>query len=90
MRRDPRCKAALADPVPLKLAEPPNAGPALPADLEPLIGIDDLARILSCSRRLVERMRASKKIIHPDMYICRMPRWRPERIRHWIEGGNKL
>ena len=96
----PRRKPTLDGPGPVRLADAINLpedlrpaskrGPTLPAGFEPMLSLDDLAPLLNCSRRLVERMRASKKILYPDMYIGRMPRWRPERIRRWIEGGNKL
>jgi predicted DNA-binding transcriptional regulator AlpA len=62
---------------------PPNAGHII----EPLLSIDDLAAILSCSRRLIERMRSAGRLPKPDIKIGKMPRWRPETIRRWIEGG---
>ena len=61
-----RRKAPVTELGPFRLAsaiEPPeNPRPKakpkrpLPAGLEALLGIDDLAALLSCSRRLVERM----------------------------------
>jgi predicted DNA-binding transcriptional regulator AlpA len=64
-------------------------GPILPAGFERMISIDDLAALLSCSRRLVERMRSAEKVPKPDIKIGKMPRWRPETIRKWIEGGGR-
>jgi len=55
-----------------------------------VLGIDDLAELLSCSRRLVERMRSAGRVPMPDIKIGRMPRWKPETIRAWIERGGKL
>jgi hypothetical protein len=55
--------------------------------IEPLLSIDDLAVILHCSRRLVERMRSAGKLPPPDLLVGRMPRWKPETIRQWIEQG---
>ena len=51
---------------------PPARGPArpgrtLPASIEPMLHIDDLAALLSCSRRLVERMRSAGKVPKPDI-----------------------
>ena len=57
------------------------------ADIEPLLRMADLARILSCSRRAVERMRAGGKLPRPDLHIGKMPRWKPATIRAWIEEG---
>src|SRR5208282_4105664 len=55
----------------------PEAGPqegsprgrTLPASIEPMLHIDDLAALLSCSRRLIERMRAAGKIPCPDIMV---------------------
>ena len=81
----PRYKPVLTNPGPLRLADtPPGAGRII----EPMLGIDDLAAILSCSRRLVERMRSAGKVPKPDFHAGRCPRWKPETIRRWIgEGG---
>ena len=38
-----------------------------------MLGIDDLAAVLSCSRRLVERMRSAGKVPKPDIQIGKMP-----------------
>jgi len=54
-----------------------------------MLSIDDLAALLSCSRRLVERMRSAGKVPKPDIKIGKMPRWRVETIRRWIEGGGR-
>ncbi|HKM56160.1 MAG TPA: helix-turn-helix domain-containing protein [Isosphaeraceae bacterium] len=63
----------------------PNAGHII----EPMLSIDDLAAILSCSRRLVERMRSAGKVPKPDIKIGKMPRWKAATIRGWIERGGK-
>lgn len=64
-----------------------NAKPAPPV-LEPMMRIVDVARYLSCSRRLVERMRSAGKLPRPDLHVGRMPRWQAETIRQWsAEGG---
>lgn len=55
--------------------------------IELMLSIDDLAVVLSCSRRLVERMRSSGKVPKPDLYVGRCPRWRPETVRSWIGEG---
>jgi excisionase family DNA binding protein len=53
----------------------------------PLLSIDDVAEALSCSRRLVERMRSAGKLPKPDLHVGRMPRWSRETIAKWIERG---
>jgi predicted DNA-binding transcriptional regulator AlpA len=60
--------------------------PSSPA-LAPLLGIKDLAAILNCSRRVIERLRSAGKLPPPDLKIGRMPRWQPETVRRWIEQG---
>jgi hypothetical protein len=100
MSHAPRTRPAKADSGPLRLdgtlAPPPEdtrpeakRGPILPAGIEPLLGIDDLAAVLNCSRRLVERMRSAGKVPKPDIQIGKMPRWRVETIRRWIAEGGK-
>ena len=64
-------------------------GRTLLAGMEPLLSIDDLTVILNCSRRLVERMRSAGKVPPPDLHVGRMPRWKPETVRRWMEAGGK-
>jgi len=92
----PRPRPAPADPGPLRLADsidrqPEAARPkrTLPAGMEPMLGIDDLAALLSCSRRLIERMRSAGEVPKSDMLVGKMPRWRAETIRRWIEEGGR-
>ncbi len=84
------------DPGPVRLAdaidhqpEAAKPGRMLPADMEPMLGMDELAAFLSCSRRLVERMRSAGKVPKPDMHVGRCPRWKPATIRTWIKSGGK-
>jgi len=57
--------------------------------LEPLLSITDVAKILSCSRRLVERMLASGKFPASDVRVGRMPRWERETVARWIADSKK-
>jgi predicted DNA-binding transcriptional regulator AlpA len=57
--------------------------------IEPLLGIAELARVLSCSRRLVERMRSAGRLPRPTLMCGKCPRWSSEAIRRWIEGGGR-
>jgi len=95
----PRRKSPLDGPGPVRLAnasDPPEdprpeakPGRTLPASIEPMLHIDDLAALLSCSRRLVERMRSAGKVPKPDIHVGRCPRWRPATVRAWIERGGR-
>jgi len=62
--------------------------------IAPLLSIGDLCRILRVSRSKLERLRAAGKVPAPDVDLKTVskpiPRWRPETIRRWIEGGGRL
>jgi predicted DNA-binding transcriptional regulator AlpA len=63
---------------------------SLAAQLAPLLSLDDVAVVLSCSRRLVERMRAAGRLPRPDLMLGKKcPRWRVETISEWIRGGGR-
>jgi predicted DNA-binding transcriptional regulator AlpA len=51
--------------------------------------LDEIAKALGISRRAVERMRSAGRLPRPDLTIGRMPLWRPETIRDWIERGGR-
>jgi predicted DNA-binding transcriptional regulator AlpA len=57
--------------------------------IEPLVGVEGLAKILSVSRRTIERQRSAGNFPRPDLYIGKMPRWQPETVRRWIAAGGK-
>lgn len=62
---------------------------SLPVWMEPLLSIADLARVLNCSRRVVEGLRSAGRLPKPDLKIGKMPRWRPDTVRAWIEKGGR-
>jgi predicted DNA-binding transcriptional regulator AlpA len=47
--------------------------------------LDELAAALGISRRTLERERSVGRFPAPDLRIGKMPLWRPETIRAWIE-----
>lgn len=51
--------------------------------------LDELAAALGVSRRAIERERSAGRFPRPDLCIGRMPLWRPETIRRWIDGGGR-
>ena len=61
-----RRRLAVYDPGPADAIDhqPEDAKPGrtLPADMERMLGIDDLAALLSCSRRLVERIAIRREV----------------------------
>ncbi|WP_165220159.1 helix-turn-helix transcriptional regulator [Aquisphaera insulae] len=57
--------------------------------IEPMLSIDDLASVLSVSRRMIERERAAGRLPRPDLLIGRCPRWLPESVRGWIAKGGR-
>ena len=91
---DPRPEPKRGPTLPAGFGRQPEApaakpGRTLPASIEPLLHIDDLAALLSCSRRLVERLRSAGKVPRPDIMVGKCPRWKPATIRAWIERGGK-
>ncbi|QDV34434.1 helix-turn-helix transcriptional regulator [Tautonia plasticadhaerens] len=59
------------------------------AGIEPLVGIDEWAATLACSRREVERMRSARKLPPPDLSIGRSPRWKAATLRTWIDEQSR-
>jgi hypothetical protein len=63
--------------------DPPKLSPSL------LWRLNRVASELDISRRALERERAAGRFPPPDKVVGRMPLWRPETIRRWIEGGGR-
>ena len=61
--------------------------PAAPERL--IYRLDELADALSVSRRTIERERSAGRFPRPDLTIGRMPLWRVETIRQWVERGGR-
>lgn len=58
--------------------------------IEPLAyRIDELADALGVSRRAIERERAAGRFPRPDLTIGKMPLWRPETVRSFLERGGR-
>lgn len=58
-----------------------------PPSPEPLLSVRDVAAVLGCARRTVERLRSAGKFPGPDVRVGKLPRWRPETLNRWIEAG---
>ncbi len=60
------------------------------ADLEPSLRTSDLEKVLSCSRRQVQRMRSGGRLPAPDLHVGRRsPRWSAETVRCGIGKGGR-
>jgi predicted DNA-binding transcriptional regulator AlpA len=58
--------------------------------IEPLLNREALARTLSVSLRTLDRLQASGRLPKPDLVLGpRMPRWRNETIRRWLDDQSK-
>lgn len=57
--------------------------------IERLYSTDDLADVLNVGRRTVERLRSAGKLPKPDLHVGKMPRWRPETVRAWLDRQAK-
>ncbi len=98
---DPRPEANRGPTLPAGIDHQPEApavpdpkvgfprGRTLPASIEPMLHIDDLAELLSCSCRLLERMRLAGKVPKPDSHVGRCTRWKPATIRRWNDRGGR-
>jgi hypothetical protein len=51
--------------------------------------LDELADALGVSRRLIEKEKAAGRLLRPDLHIGRIPLYRVETIRRWVESGGK-
>src|SRR4051812_41595585 len=49
--------------------------------------LDELADAFGVSRRALERERAAGRLPKPDLHIGKMPLWRVETVRAWLERG---
>jgi excisionase family DNA binding protein len=68
-------------------AEPIRAHrPRLADALEPLVTIEDWCDLLRCGRRTIERMRSAGRLPRPDLHVGRLPRWRADTAREWLES----
>jgi predicted DNA-binding transcriptional regulator AlpA len=60
---------------------------AAPCEQEPLLSSEDLAKLLSVSRRTIDRLRARGTLPRPTLYVSSMPRWKAGVIHAWIDTG---
>jgi hypothetical protein len=51
--------------------------------------IDELAAALGVSRRILERERSAGRLLKPDLHIGRIPLWRIDSVRDWLERGGR-
>jgi hypothetical protein len=51
--------------------------------------LDELAAALGVSRRAIERERSAGRFVAPDLTIGKMPLWRVETVRRYLERGGR-
>jgi hypothetical protein len=51
--------------------------------------LDEIAVALGVSRRSIEREKSAGRLPRPDLHVGKMPLWRVETIRRWVEGGGR-
>jgi hypothetical protein len=74
----------------LRIARRPNDPPIQPetaTPIEPLLTPADVARILGVSKRFLERSRSAGTFPAPDVWLGRLPRYRPQTVRDFIAKG---
>ena len=58
--------------------------------IEPMtLRIDEVAEALGVSRRIIERERSAGRFPKPDLTIGKMPLWRVESVRSYLERGGR-
>jgi predicted DNA-binding transcriptional regulator AlpA len=83
-----RPRPDVADPGPLKLVNQPEA--ASPNVVRLAYRLDEVAKALGVSRRLIERERSAGRFPRPDLTIGRAPLWTRETLTRWIaQGGGR-
>jgi len=84
----PRPRPAVGDPDPLGIANPNERPEAASPAVERLAyRLDEVAKALGVSRRLIERERSAGRFPRPDLTIGRAPLWTRETLARWIAGG---
>jgi predicted DNA-binding transcriptional regulator AlpA len=85
----PRLKPAICDPGPVRLADAIDHQPeaASPAVERLAYRLDEVAKALGVSRRLIERERSAGRFPRRDLTIGRAPLWTRETLVRWIAGG---
>ena len=51
--------------------------------------LSEVASTLGISRRALERERSAGRFPRPDLVVGKMPLWKPQTIRRWVEGGGR-
>lgn len=71
---------------PDRRVDPARPGDPATADASPLLwSLQDVARALSVSRRTLERLVAAGRFPKADVQIGKMPRWKPQTVRNWVD-----
>jgi predicted DNA-binding transcriptional regulator AlpA len=93
----PRPRPTPADLAPIRMTasiarppEDPRPEAADPAMERLAYRLDEIARSLGVSRRLIERERAAGRFPKPDLTMGRAPLWTRETLTRWIaQGGGR-
>jgi predicted DNA-binding transcriptional regulator AlpA len=89
MTQVPRPRPAVPDPGPVVLLESSDRRPeaASPAVERLAYRLDEVARALGVSRRLIERQRSAGQFPQPDVRIGRAALWTRQSLVEWIARG---
>jgi hypothetical protein len=89
MTSAPRPRPAAADLERLRQADSIDRQPegASPAVERLAYRLDEVAKALGVSRRLIERERSAGRFPRPDLTIGRAPLWTRNSLVLWIAGG---
>jgi predicted DNA-binding transcriptional regulator AlpA len=78
----------LADILP-RLADVVERAETRPRADRMALRLDEVADALGVSRRVIERERTEGRLPAPDLVIGRMPLWKVQTIKSWLERGGR-
>ena len=65
--------------------KPRKSPPALPANLDPLMTLEQVATALNVSKRVLWAMVAAAEFPTQETYIGTIKRWRVSTVQRWID-----
>jgi predicted DNA-binding transcriptional regulator AlpA len=87
MSRAPRPRPVVADPGPLRLADPMDRQTEAGAPQRLLWGWPQILAATGINRRTLERELSAGRFPRPIRRVGRRPYWRPADVIRWAEGG---
>ena len=55
-----------------------------PTHIEPMLSLEDIARMVRCDKRTIQTWRAQGFLCQPDLVHGKTVRWAPSTVRAWM------